>query len=668
MSPVQIDERLPATALDAEVVLHVRRHLRTAIRVHAPSSSSDLAHLFGFSRDEGLLPEWLAAAAEATPLQAGAEVASRRRGRTRVVALGYEPSHVLECKRWLDARRRQDEVFSLVKASDLATLLELSKARDLSVACSTDERGHERYLPILIQGATGTGKELLADAIHQLWACALKRPDAPLRVIQVAGMPVEMINDELFGHVAGAYTGAQTQRKGRIEDADGGTLLIDEVGDLPPEAQLRLLRFLQTQTMSRLGESTERRLSVRILAATWHDLDADVRAGRFREDLLHRLRVGAGLSLQPLASREGFFDEVLPELLQTRRHKARPLITRSARDALSTYSWPGNLRELVGVIDTALAYGRNETLRVEHLPTPLQRQYLELPLYQRAPGFLLDQIDEQELSDEHIAWRVAELTHSFEHVPLPPPNEQWAAVGKLLSLLDDSSEEHRRSVSDVEHLLRLDQGRQQASKIEECWKQIATIPLPSSIAQHVARAQRDAEERRLAVEREIVQVQQKTNIDSNPWLRLLREIRNLPLLKSIDAGTLGNSFIGLFNLLKFAVPSLLDQIRDDARAGGLDRVRKGLARWFRESSEESEPEIEVMDESPLPGRLTRKNWQSIASRFPTQREAVEETGYDPKTIDKYFREHKITNPWRLKSRSNKRPSGSTRAGTPRSRT
>jgi hypothetical protein len=274
---LRIDERLPDSQLESEVVLHVRLHARRAVRRKDLGAPEALALLFGFGKDDN---EWAEAANAPDPLQAGAAHAQRLRGSTEaVVALGHDASHIEHCKRWLAARKKQDGVFDEIEASDLATLLELSKARDLAAAKAVDGRAGERYLPILIQGPTGTGKELLADALHRLWKAITNKPHGPFEVVHVGGMSADMINDELFGHAKGGFTGATADRVGRLEAADGGTLLIDEVGDLPPEAQVRLLRFLQTQEVSRIGENKVRQLSVRVVAATWHDLDKNVADG-----------------------------------------------------------------------------------------------------------------------------------------------------------------------------------------------------------------------------------------------------------------------------------------------------------------------------------------------------------------------------------------------------
>ncbi len=641
---LRIDERLPDSPLESEVVLHVRLHARRAVRRPTSEAPAALALLFGFGKDD---TEWARAANAPEPLQAGAALAQRLRGSTEaVVALGHDASHVEHCKRWLAARKKQDDVFAEIEASDLATLLELSKVRDLAVAKGVDARGVERYLPILIHGPTGTGKELLANALHRLWETTANKPKAPFEVVHVGGMSADMVNDELFGHAKGGFTGATADRVGRLEAANGGTLLIDEVGDLPPEAQVRLLRFLQTQGVSRIGENKVLQLSVRVIAATWHDLDKNVADGKFREDLLHRLRVGAGLRLPPLISREGFFDELLPALLTKRRHHAKPLITRSARDALAMHRWPGNLRELAGVLDEVVALAEGETIRLEHLPVHLQRAYLALPLHERAVGFLLDDVDAAGLPDEHVSWRIEQITQSLTNVAMPPANEQLATVGRFLTLLDDSSNEHRRNVEDVKELLVLDQQLGRASALRGFWQHVLTLEVPGNVRTLVRAASKQVDHELADLQRQLASGERQASINANPWLRLFNEIRDVPLLRGASGGELASAFVTLFSITKLFAPSLIETLRADAATGGLAKLRERLVRHLREADDDDADVIEASAEYPPPGRLSRDEWLALTKDYPTQREASDVTGYDPKTITKYLKHHRIANPWK----------------------
>ncbi|MBM4779313.1 MAG: sigma-54-dependent Fis family transcriptional regulator [Archangiaceae bacterium] len=636
---LRIDERLPTSPLESEVVLHVRLHARRAVRRKTSEAAAALALLFGFGEED---EAWAAAVNSADPMHAGAALAQRLRGSSEaVVSLGHDASHLEHCRRWLATRKAQDKVFAEIEASDLATLLELSKARDLAVAKGLDARGTERYLPILIQGPTGTGKELLADAIHRLWQVSAKKTKAPFEVVHVGGMSADMINDELFGHVKGGFTGATSDRVGRLEAADGGTLLIDEVGDLPAEAQVRLLRFLQTQEVSRIGENKVRALRVRVIAATWHDLDKAVSEGRFREDLLHRLRVGAGIRLPPLAVRDGFFDDLLPAMLKKRGHTATPLNTRSVRDALARYEWPGNLRELAGVLDEVVALADGETIRLEHLPAHLQRRYLELPLHERAIGFLLDEVDGRGLPDEHVSWRIEQISASLERDALPAANEQLATIDQFLALLDDNTEGHRRNVEDVKELIRLDQQHRLAVEAHRFWQSVLALEAPASVKKLVLAASDRAKEEQAALHRKISAGDRQASIDANPWLRLFKEVHELPLLRGANTGELAKAFLAIFNIVKLFAPAAIEEIRSDATAGGFDKIREKVVGFFRDD----DGTVVDAPTRPRAAKMTPDEWRELAAKHRTQRAAVDATGFDPTTIAKYFKQHGIKNPW-----------------------
>ena len=205
---------------------------------------------------------------------------------------------------------------------------------------------------VLILGESGTGKELVARALHD----QSQRSDAPMISLNCAAIPDTLIESELFGHEKGAFTGAQTSRRGLVEAADGGTLFLDEIGELPLEAQARLLRVLQEGEIRRLGSVATRKVDVRLIAATHRDLHALVERGEFREDLFYRLNV-VTLSLPPLRDREDDIDELATRLLQRACHRLhKPLLTfsRDARDAMRCYRWPGNVRELENAIERAV--------------------------------------------------------------------------------------------------------------------------------------------------------------------------------------------------------------------------------------------------------------------------------------------------------------------------
>ena len=205
------------------------------------------------------------------------------------------------------------------------------------------ERAGPSDKPILIQGASGTGKELVAQALHR----ASSRRDKPMVVINCAALPESLLESELFGHEKGAFTGAIAAKPGLFEVADGGTLFIDEIGELPTPLQAKLLRVLEDGSLRRVGSLQERRVSVRILAATNRDLRKEVEAGRFREDLFYRIDV-MNIRMPALAERDGDIRILVQHFLGPDWR-----IDEKAAEALESYHWPGNVRQLINVIERA---------------------------------------------------------------------------------------------------------------------------------------------------------------------------------------------------------------------------------------------------------------------------------------------------------------------------
>ena len=202
-------------------------------------------------------------------------------------------------------------------------------------------------LTVMISGESGTGKELVARALHNFG----KRSKGPFVAINMAAIPRELIESELFGHERGAFTGATERAAGKFEQAQGGTLFLDEIGDMPPEAQTRLLRVLQEGEFTSVGGRTSRRADVRIIAATHQNLKSLIAEGRFREDLFYRLNV-VPIRLPALRERIGDLPDLARAFLRRAEQEGLPRKTLSteALDALKTHSWPGNVRELENLV------------------------------------------------------------------------------------------------------------------------------------------------------------------------------------------------------------------------------------------------------------------------------------------------------------------------------
>jgi len=220
---------------------------------------------------------------------------------------------------------------------------------------------------VLLTGETGTGKEVIADAIHEL------SPRAERRLVKVhcAAIPATLLESELFGHTRGAFTGAVREKPGLFEAADGGTLFLDELGEIPQEMQVKLLRVLQTGEVQRIGETRTRRVDVRVIAATHRDLEVEVAQGRFREDLFYRLNV-IPLLVPPLRRRG---DDVLllaqRFLERERTERGRTQVegfSPEALAALRAHAWPGNVRELENAVERAAALAEGPLIGLDDLP------------------------------------------------------------------------------------------------------------------------------------------------------------------------------------------------------------------------------------------------------------------------------------------------------------
>jgi two-component system response regulator AtoC len=219
---------------------------------------------------------------------------------------------------------------------------------------------------ILLLGESGTGKEVFARAIHS-WSERKNKPFVPINCV---GLSKELLESELFGYEKGAFTGALNLKMGKLELAHGGTVFLDEIGDISAEMQTKLLRFLQEREFERVGGTKAIRVDVRIIAATNQDLDGAVKAGRFREDLFYRLNV-IRLELPALRERRDDIPDLAKYFLRKfgdETKKRFTAINDAAMVALAAYGWPGNVRELANVIESAVVLGQGPELTVDHLP------------------------------------------------------------------------------------------------------------------------------------------------------------------------------------------------------------------------------------------------------------------------------------------------------------
>jgi DNA-binding NtrC family response regulator len=233
---------------------------------------------------------------------------------------------------------------------------------------------------VLITGESGTGKELIARAIH----CRSDRCDGPLVVINCGAIPGELLESELFGHEKGAFTGAHRSRMGRFEMANGGTIFLDEIGDMSPNLQVKLLRVLQEQNFERVGSTRTIKVDIRVLAATNKDLGHSIQAGTFREDLFYRLNV-IPITVPPLRERKAdiplLVNFFLNRLGGRRRQdrKRMKVLSDAAMEKLMQYPWPGNVRELENLVERLSVLVENPVIGVADLPERIRGQVPAAP-------------------------------------------------------------------------------------------------------------------------------------------------------------------------------------------------------------------------------------------------------------------------------------------------
>jgi transcriptional regulator with PAS, ATPase and Fis domain len=276
--------------------------------------------------------------------------------------------HLQETERKLQEKKRvltrvapeaEDPIGMIARSAAMRRIIDL--ARRIAKVDST----------VLITGESGTGKELIARLVHEESA----RAAGPFIAVNCGAITESLLESELFGHTRGAFTGAAQERIGLFEAANGGTLLLDEIGDISPGMQVKLLRVLQEREIRRVGENKSRTVDVRVMGATNRELAADIAAGRFRKDLYYRLNV-VQLHVPALRSRR---EDLLPLarvlLVDAAERIKRPVTGLSPRaaDQLLRYDWPGNVRELENAIERAVALGRNNLIDLDDLPEEVRK-------------------------------------------------------------------------------------------------------------------------------------------------------------------------------------------------------------------------------------------------------------------------------------------------------
>jgi NtrC-family two-component system response regulator AlgB len=318
-----------------------------------------------------------------------------RRGATDYIPKPFTPAQVaLAVRKAAEVRTMEQRIASLQedlgRSAPEADLSSESPAMQRAVSVARQVAPTEAI--VLLRGESGTGKTVLARAIHA-WS---RRAGKPFGVISCPSLSAELLEGELFGHLKGAFTGAIRDNPGRIAASEGGTLLLDEIGDLPVSIQPKLLRFLQDREYERVGDVTTRKADVRLLAATNADLEASVREGRFREDFLYRLNV-IQIEIPPLRERSEDIPALASRLLAFygRSHHRRFVgFSEETLAAFKGYSWPGNIRELRNVVERASILCPSERIGTDYLPPAICPRDI--------PPKIGDPVRLEKIEEEHI--------------------------------------------------------------------------------------------------------------------------------------------------------------------------------------------------------------------------------------------------------------------------
>ena len=267
----------------------------------------------------------------------------------------------------------------------------VSQSQKMEEVINVAARVADSKANVLITGENGTGKEVLAKGIHYLSS----RRDAPFVAVNVPALTETLLESELFGHEKGAFTGADKMKKGRFEIAHGGTIFLDEVGDIPQSIQVKLLRVLQEHQFERVGGTEKIEVDVRIIAATNKDLEQKIKDGSFREDLYYRLNV-VSIKIPPLRERK---EDILPmvesfiEKYCKENNKEKMEISKEAADVLMKYNYPGNVRELENIIERAVVLTRTNVITLNDLPMNIKGFKEEKTLAALGEGTLTDQVE-----------------------------------------------------------------------------------------------------------------------------------------------------------------------------------------------------------------------------------------------------------------------------------
>ncbi|MCA9080678.1 MAG: sigma-54-dependent Fis family transcriptional regulator [Planctomycetaceae bacterium] len=386
-----------ANGQDALIQLQRRRFDVAILDMNLPGISG--LELLDRVREQQIETEILILTGQAT-VENAVEAMKRGAGDylTKPFPLGELEQRCLLAAQRAQLRRENDQLRELLQREQHATRI-VGNSPQMQEVFHLISRIAPTDKAVLIEGESGTGKELVARAVLE----QSHRRGRPFVTINCAALPENLVESELFGHEKGAFTGAGARKQGLFEVAHGGTLFIDEIGELAPMLQPKLLRVLEDGGLRRVGSHQERRVNVRIIAATNRDLQQEVEAGRFREDLFYRLNV-MSIKLPPLRDRTGDVDLLVQHLLGPGWE-----IEDDAQAALIAYHWPGNVRQLMNALDRAMILADDHVITIDDLPREVTQAVAQSPSPTRTASSTLGSMLDDDLASIERAHIVSVL-------------------------------------------------------------------------------------------------------------------------------------------------------------------------------------------------------------------------------------------------------------------
>jgi len=535
--------------------------------------------------------------------------------------LDYSSDEALRPMRdWLERRVRRHSAFEKLLGRDPVFLHALALAQQQAVAA---EELHA-LSPVLIQGDSGSGKELLARAIHD--ASGLAGRFVP---VHCAGITETLLEAALFGHAPHAFSDAgRKEKKGLVDEAEGGTLFLDELGDLPMRAQVTLLRFLQDQRYRRVGSTTEIQANVRVVCATWQDLDAMVDSDEFREDLFYRL-AGARIFLPGLSDRRHELIYVATQMLHRAGIEADPPMDDQVRLALEHTDWPGGFRQLDMELCEAARLSGKSLIGLRHLPSRRVAAFHRKGQAMRLASEVLAWGPAGERPDDATLHRRADRVVDMIRVPDPQNDPEMGLLQSVQSAFEEDDRPHKLITRVVDLVADNRQVSTELQALRDVQALLKPLELPPLAKRHSAlTAQQEANQK------EMNRLSGEITARLPGLFQLFQFVNHVPGLDRTEKAQLFRSFANIIHLLMMLAPTFA--------AAWVKRVASSTIEEMLLEVEGQDPNNPFLQDLK-PEHRPEADWRWLAMNTRSLREAGEVSGHSRNTVKNYFERYQLTN-------------------------